>query len=129
MDKKKTSQKPQTSCPKEVSINDFSGLDEWHPKTELLNKSFVLEVVVECLENGDPTGAIEAVLTYFRAANRRKLSKNAHVPRSTIEHCLQHGNPTLETAFKLLSATNRDEHTKHPRKRRCKSGRILTKTS
>ncbi len=104
MVKKKTSPEPRTSCPKEVKIKDFSGLTEWNPKTELLNKSFVLEVVVECLKNGDPNGAMEAVLTYIRAVNRRKLSRESHVPRSTIEHCLDHGNPTLETAFKLLSA-------------------------
>jgi DNA-binding phage protein len=104
MAKKKILQGQEKSCPKEVEIRDFSGLEEWNPKTELLNKSFVLEVVVECLKNGDPNGAMEAVLTYIRAANRRKLSREAHVPRSTIEHCLSHGNPTLETAFKLLSA-------------------------
>jgi DNA-binding phage protein len=104
MDKKKTSLKPRASCPKEVRIKDFSGLTEWDPKAELLNKSFVLEVVVDCLKDGDPAGAMEAFLTYLRATNRRKLSREAHVPRSTIEHCLDHGNPTLETAFKLLSA-------------------------
>jgi len=26
------------------------------------------------------------------------------ISKSTIEHCLQHGNPTVETVFKLLSA-------------------------
>ena len=104
MNKKKTSQDPQVSCPQEVKITDFSGLVVWNPKTELLNKSFVLDAVVESLKNGDPTEAMKAVLIYLRAVNRRKLSKDAHVPRSTIERCLSHGNPTAETVFKLLSA-------------------------
>ena len=104
MVKKKISQEPQTSCPKEVEIKDFSELKTWDPKAKLLNKSFVLEAITECLLNGDPEGAVEVVLIYIRAVNRRKLAKESHVSRSTIEHCLQHGNPTLETAFKLLSA-------------------------
>ena len=104
MDKKKTSKKRPTSSPKEVRISDLSGLERWDPNTELLNKSFVLETVVECLKSGDPEGAAEVVLIYLRSLNRRKLSRVAHVPRSTIEHCLLHGNPTMATAFKLLSA-------------------------
>jgi DNA-binding phage protein len=104
MDKKKTSKERKTCSPKLVKLKTFKGLEEWSPKTRLLNKKFILKAVVECLKNGDAEGAVEVVMTYIRALNRHKLSRDTHVSISTIEHCLQHGNPTIETAFKLLSA-------------------------
>jgi hypothetical protein len=103
MGKKKISQEPKESCQKKVRIKDFSGLKEWNPKEELLNKKFVLETIVECLTEGDAEGAKEAFLIYVKAVNRRKLARDSCVPRSTIEHFLQHKNPTLGTAFKLLA--------------------------
>ena len=104
MDKKKTSKEHQTSCPKEVEIKDFSGLKKWDPKKELLNKSFVFEAIAECLKEGDPEGAAEVFFIYLKAVNRRKLSRDTGVSRSTIEHGLKRGNTTLRTAFALLSA-------------------------
>jgi hypothetical protein len=103
MDKRKILPKPQESSPKEAEIKDTSDLKEWNPRKELLNKRFILETIVECLTNGDADGAKEAFLTYVRAINRRKLARDSKVSLSTIEHLLQHNNPTLETAFKLLS--------------------------
>ena len=104
MDKKKTSQEPQTSCPKEVEFKDFSGLKKWDPKKELLNKSFVFEAITECLKDGDPEGAVEVFMIYLRAVNRRKLARDSGVSRSTIEHGLKRRNTTIKTAFQLLSA-------------------------
>ena len=104
MDKKKTSKKPRQSCPKEVEIKDFSGLKEWSPETRLLNKTFVLEAITECLLSGDHEGAVEVFLIHVKAVNRSKLSRDSHVPRSTIEHGLLQGNTTVKTAFRLLSA-------------------------
>ena len=104
MDKKRISQGHITSSPKEVEIKDYSELKKWSPKNRLLNKRFILEAITECLLNGDAAGAMEVVQIYLRAANRAKLARDSCVSRSTIEHCLQHGNPTVETIFKLLSA-------------------------
>ena len=104
MDKKKISHKRATSSSKEEIIEGFVGVKRWSPKNRLLNKRFILEAITECLLNGDATGAMEVVQIYLRAVNRAKLSRDAHVSKSTIEHCLQHGNPTVETIFKLLSA-------------------------
>ena len=104
MDKKKTLPELQESCPKEAEIKDTSDLKEWNPRKELLNKRFILEAMVECLTSGDADGAKEVFLTYVRAVNRRKLARDSKVSLSTIEHLLQHNNPTLETAFKLLAS-------------------------
>lgn len=104
MDKKKTLKKHKTCSPKLLEIKNLEGLEEWTPETRLLSKDFILKAVVECLKNGDAKGAVEVVMTYIKALNRHKLSREAHVSLSTIEHCLQHKNPTIETAFKLLSA-------------------------
>jgi DNA-binding phage protein len=103
MVKRKTSQKPTESLPKEVSINT-TGLKKWSPADRLTNKKFVIEAISECLLKGDAAGAVEIVMIYLRACNRTKLAKESAVSRSTIEHGLQHGNPTIQTVFKLLSA-------------------------
>lgn len=104
MVKKKTSQVQQESCPKEVKLKNLSGLSEWDPVKELMNKSFILDCIKECLLEGDPSGAAEVFLIYVRACNRARLAKESNISKSTIEHCLQHCNPTMETMFKLLSA-------------------------
>ena len=104
MGKKKILQERQISCPKEVEIKDFSGLKKWDPKKELLNKSFIFEAIKECLMDGDPEGAVEVLMIYLRAVNRRKLARDTGVSRSTIEHGLKRGNTTIKTAFTLLSA-------------------------
>ena len=101
---KKTSQEPITSSQKEEVIEGFTGVKRWSPTKRLLNKRFVLEAVTECLLDGDAEGAWEVVQTYLKAVNRAGLAREAHVSRSTMEHCLQHGNPTIKTVFRLLSA-------------------------
>ena len=103
MAKRKISRKPTESLPKEVMVNTV-GLKKWSSADRLTNKKFILETISECLLNGDAAGAIEVVKAYLRACNRTKLAQAADVSRSTIEHCLQHSNPTIGTVFKLLSA-------------------------
>ena len=103
MDKKKTLQEPSESSQKDTP-DRLIGLRKWSPKDRLLNKRFILDAISECLLQGDALGAMEVVQIYLRTANRTKLAKEANVSQSTIEHCLQHGNPTAETIFKLLSA-------------------------
>ena len=103
MVKRKTSQKHTESLPKEEVVNT-KGLKKWSPADRLTNKRFVIEAISECLLKGDAAGAVEVVMIYLRACNRTKLAKASNVSRSTIEHGLQHGNPTIETVFKLLSA-------------------------
>lgn len=104
MVKKKISHVQQESYPREVKIKDYKGLTEWDPVKELMNKSFIIDCIKECLLDGDPRGAAEVFLIYVRACNRAKLAKESNISKSTIEHCLQHCNPTMETMFKLLSA-------------------------
>jgi DNA-binding phage protein len=71
---------------------------------KLLDKAFTLEAIFECLMKGDVKGAKEVFKNYLWAVNKAKLARNAHVPRSTIVHCLEHENPTMDTFFKLMSA-------------------------
>ena len=87
-----------------MRIKDYSKIKELDPEAMLLDKSFLADVLKECILEGDAASAIDAILTYIRVANRKNLAEASHVSRSTIDHILQHGNPTLETAFKLLSA-------------------------
>ena len=104
MAKKKISQEPRTSSKKEDALEGFKGARRWSPKDRLLNKRFILEAICDCLLQGDSAGAMEVLQIYLRACNRAKLAQDSHVSKSTIEHCLQHGNPTASTVFKLLSA-------------------------
>ena len=103
MVKKKTSQEPKTSSQKDEVIEGFVGVKRWDPKKRLLNKRSILEAVTECLLEGDAEGAWEMVQTYLKAVNRAELARDSHVSRSTVEHCLQHKNPTMKTVFKLLA--------------------------
>lgn len=104
MDKKKTSKKRKPSYPKIMHIKDMSKFREIDPEAEILDKTNLANVLKECIVEGDAKSAMEAVLTYIRVSNRKKLAETTHISRSTIEHILQHGNPTAEVLFKLLCA-------------------------
>jgi DNA-binding phage protein len=104
MARKKISKQHTTSSHQEEAIEGFIGVKRWSPSEELLDKRFILEAITECLLQGDVEGALEVFQIHLRAVNRSKLAKDSHISRSTLEHCLQHRNPTIKTAFKLLSA-------------------------
>lgn len=100
MDKKKISKE------RKVSLQPLSlkGVKPYDPMERLLDRGFTLEAIVECLMNGDVKGAKEVFKNYLWAVNKAKLSTKSHVSRSTIVHCLEHENPTIDTFFKLMSA-------------------------
>ena len=104
MDKRKTSRRRRISSSRTVKVKKHAVLREIDPEAEILNKSNLADILKECIVEGDAESAIEAVLSYLRVANRKRLSETAHVSRSTIDHVLQHGNPTAEVLFKLLCA-------------------------
>jgi DNA-binding phage protein len=104
MDKRKTLGKPKISSPRIVKVKKQAALREVDPEAEILSKSNLADILKECIVEGDAKSAIEAVLAYLRVANRKRLSETSHISRSTIEHVLQHGNPTAEILFKLLCA-------------------------
>lgn len=104
MVKKKTSQEHLESLQKEIVHEEHSGIKPYDPMKKLLDKNFTLSAIFECLSNGDVKGAKEVFKNYLWAVNKVKLAKKSHVSRSTIVHCLDHENPTMDTFFKLMSA-------------------------
>ena len=103
MVKKKILQEQEISSQPEEMIEGYKGVKRFDPTKRLLNKRFILEAFTECLLNNDADGAWEMVQTYLKAVNRANLARDAHVSRSTLEHCLQSKNPTVKTLFKLLA--------------------------
>lgn len=104
MVKKKILKEQKTSYPEEELVEGFIGVKTYDPMKKLLNKKFTLEAIFECISNGDVDGAKEIFLNYLWAVNKSKLAKDSHVSRSTIVHCLEHKNPTLDTFLRVLSA-------------------------
>jgi DNA-binding phage protein len=104
MDKKKILKKQEESCQKGSSIEGFIGVKTFDPMEKLLNKKFTLEAIFECISNGDVAGAKEVFSNYLWAVNKSRLSKDSHISRSTIAHCLEHKNPTFDTFLKVMSA-------------------------
>ena len=103
MGKKKISKERETSSQEGRPLEGFVGVRTFDPMAKLLNKKFTLEVIFECISNGDIEGAKEAFLNYLWAVNKSRLAKESHISRSTIVHCLEHKNPTFDTFLRVMS--------------------------
>jgi DNA-binding phage protein len=103
MDKKKTLKEQEQSSPKLFKLKKGANIREYDPMKVLLDKKLTLQAILECLSEGDVNGAKEVFLDYLWAVNKAKLAKESHVSRSTIVHCLQHKNPTLDTFLKVMA--------------------------
>ena len=103
MDKKKTLKEHKRSSPKLFELKEGARVREFDPMEVLLDKKLTLQAICECLSEGDMKGVKEVFLNYLWAVNKAKLAKETHVSRSTIIHCLEHKNPTLDTFLKVLS--------------------------
>ena len=104
MVKKRISQERRESSLPEELPEGFIGIKKIEPMKKLLDKRVTLEAITECLLNGDVAVAKEVFKNYLWAINKSKLARDSHVSRSTIVHCLEHENPTVDTFFKLMSA-------------------------
>ena len=103
MDKRKTSREHKRSYPKMFELKETARVKEIDPMKELLDKKSALRAIFECLTEGDVEAAKEVFLDYLWAVNKAKLARETHVSRSTIIHCLEHKNPTLDTFLRVMS--------------------------
>lgn len=88
---------------KELTLEDFEGIGEEHnPAEYLTNQDNIGRTIVECLENNDPEGVMEAIAIYLEAVGKTKLSRSNALPRQTIYSALKHRNPTIKTLAKLM---------------------------
>jgi DNA-binding phage protein len=88
-----------------VKLKKNAPVSSFSPTKELLDKDFIGRVIVECLNNNDPEGVIEAIRTYLEVLNKSKSSERANLSRSTLYHSLKSKNPTLKTLAKLMHAS------------------------
>jgi DNA-binding phage protein len=77
---------------------------KWDPTAEILDKSSLAQVVMECLLNNDPEGVMEAIEIYLTASKRSKLISETNVSKTTLYYSLRNKNPTIKTLAKLMHA-------------------------
>lgn len=104
MVKKKISKNQEEFSQERRPVEGFIGVRTFDPMDKLLNKQFTLEAFLECISNKDVEGAKEIFKNYIWAVNKARLSKECSISRSTIAHCLEHKNPTLDTFLKIMTA-------------------------
>jgi len=107
MAKAKTSTKRKTSSQKDkkLKIKDFTGIQEYSPTEQLLDKNFIGAAILECLSNNDPEGVMEIIEIYLDTLNKTQMAKKTHLARSTMYHSLKGRNPTVKTLAKLVYAS------------------------
>ena len=105
MDKATTSTKPIKSSKSTLKISKLRKgvkVRKHDPKKNLMDKSFILKVVVECLLNNDSEGAMDAVETHLKLLNKFKAVENMELSRATMNSAFKSKNPTIKTFAKLL---------------------------
>jgi DNA-binding phage protein len=110
MGKVKTSAKRKESSrkQKELRIKDFKGIKKVNPLNYLTNEENVGLAILECLQNNDPEGVMEAISVYVNALDKAKIREKGELSKSTFYHSLKNKNPTLKTLAKFVSSCLRD---------------------
>ena len=110
MGKVKISAKREVSSQKrkKISIRNFKGLKKVDPLSYLTNEENVGLAIVQCLQNNDPEGVMEAISIYINALDKARIREEGQISKSTFYHTLKKKNPTVKTLAKLVSA-----YTKH----------------
>ena len=114
MHKKKTSKK-QDFCLNDMPIANLkSGIitEAVHPEKIFKNHKQIGAALLDCLIENDTEAFIEILDSYLRV-NKRRVSRKAHLARSTVQQVLSgKGNPTLKTLAKIVH-----ESVVHPKAR------------
>lgn len=86
-----------------LTLKDFEGIESEHlPSEYLTNPENIGRTVIECLENNDPEGVMEAIGIYLEAVCKTKLTRSSNLHRQTLYSALKHKNPTVKTLAKLM---------------------------
>lgn len=106
MVKIKTSPKPKKSLKniQIIKLKKNAPIIPHSPAERLRDKDFIGRVILECLENNDPEGVVEAISTYFEVLHKTKKSTKAKASKSTLYHGLKGKNPTLKTLARFMHA-------------------------
>jgi DNA-binding phage protein len=106
MGKAKTSAARETSSRKRKSLklSNFKGIKKVSPLEYLTNEENVGLAILECLQNNDPEGVMEAISIYINALDKAKLRERGDLSKSTFYHSLKNKNPTLKTLAKIVSS-------------------------
>ena len=83
-----------------MKIKKGCGVMPHDPIQQLSDETFIKEVIWQCLRDGDPQGAVEALEEHIMVKNISKMD----VPRTTVYRALSEKKPTLETFSKILHA-------------------------
>ncbi len=93
---------------KKLKIENFKGIKKINPLEYLTNEENVGLAILECLQDNDPEGVMEAITIYVNALNKEKLRERGDLSKSTFYHSLKNKNPTLKTLAKIVSSCTRN---------------------
>jgi DNA-binding phage protein len=93
---------------KNLRIEDFKGIKKVNPLDYLTNEENVGLAILECLQNNDPEGVMEAISIYINALDKAKLREKGDLSKSTFYHSLKNKNPTLKTLAKFVSSCTKN---------------------
>lgn len=98
-------QRKSSKSIKKPTANKLPPLIPFDPVAELLDRTFLGQTIIACLENNDPDGVIDVINTYLELSNKVALAQNARLARSTLYYSLKQKNPTLKTLAKIMHAS------------------------
>jgi DNA-binding phage protein len=106
MGKIKTSEGRKASSPKQkkLSLKSFNGVKKARALEYLINEKNVGLAILECLQNNDPEGVMEAINIYINALDKARMRAHRNLAKSTFYHSLKNKNPTLKTLAKFVSS-------------------------
>jgi len=102
--RRKTSTKSIQRRKAPCAIKTGMGIDSYNPTEALLDEERIGRAIWECLKNGDSEGVIEVIQIHLEAYNKIQLTREAHLPKTTLYHSLRSKNPTIKTLAKLVHA-------------------------
>ena len=80
------------------------------PVKRLLDKRFIAEVILECMQNNDFEGIIEIIETHLEIVNKVKAMQKNSLPKSTMYNALKSKNPTLKTLSKMVNCLKLEDN-------------------
>lgn len=86
------------------SIKPGLDVDRYDPTKALLDEERIGRAIWECLKEGDSEGVIEIIQIHLEACNMSRLSKEAHLSKTTLYHSFRSKNPTIRTLAKIVHA-------------------------
>lgn len=86
-------------------LKKSSDVIEHDSASRLKNKHYIVQALIECLQDGDAEAFKEILRSYLDVINKSKFAEKTKIPERTLYRMVsKEGNPTLDKIARVVHA-------------------------